>query len=1109
MALIPEDVVHEEIKENLLKIGWEDGNEKFGIEEHKMIADYSGLEGTLGSFVIWKLLKTKIRELNESFFTNITKEEEEKVWEEIKGRLESSDEVEILEFLKYGITVTSLGRHDRIALIDHDNLSRNSFFFLHEAKYPGFPDNIKPDFTLFVNGIPIVVIEAKAKGIVELEDVEEMRWSKVKGTEEEALEQIRRYENYSPNFFRFVQFGVAYGDKQLYTPTMPKERIENAPAFEWRYPNDEKPDIFNLLYPERLLEVLRYYTFFFKKQEKGAKRVKIIARWNQYRATKKLVKRIEDYLSGISEKNKGLVWHWQGSGKTFIMFFVANWFLNKYKHKNPVVFFVVDRSDLEKQHSGVFEAVEDSEFRSYFDVIQNIAQLKKRIEEMIKSEESKRVIPTGIHVTTIQKFQYKKFKDLVKVKKVGDKEEFEADRAVHKPEVLFLVDEAHRTQYGRLASVMRALFPKAMFFGFSGTPIFKRERNTFEEFAYPEEGEYFLDVYFISHSIRDGFTLDITHEVVEEKDVSIALDENKIKAFIDAYRLNDPEEVEAFLMGKRKSLKMSSKELAEELRKSKVFLESPKEIERFAEYIAKRIYDDTMGFRFKAMVVAVNREACVHFKRALDRALKEYFCSKIRELEKEGKVEVAEHFKELCMNAEKLSEVVMTYQHNETSDVINEFKKWLKTRREFQKKDYKEINKLIVEWFQEEEYPKILIVTDMLLTGFDAPILRVMYLFKPIFEHRLLQAVTRVNRPYQDKETGLVVDGVGLLPLVVRVKNIYEMIARQDPKFVEDFNRNFTKNIKEKVREFETKLQKVKEELSRIGIEVEILKAFRSQQRWRELENEMERVRNTLAPIALDFKAKEPSAVRLFNDLREVVLMYRALGAHPARLTYMDDMIAIGAVYSTFVRLVGLGGKRRSRFWDDLLRFIHEHMEVGPMRELLKVRLGELSGEEAAFEVTAHFYRLYYQAEDHAHDPVYKAILERLNRLLEEWMNRNLDIKSFAKQLKLIDEQVKKYEQERAGKSWQEALVESVKFYASNYLSLGTVQFENFERELKKVKKLTPRMVKRLKSALLEDMMKAVTTDDFEKYRELSREIDKLVEESVVPEVLRHVGGNG
>jgi len=225
---------------------------------------------------------------------------------------------------------------------------------------------------------------------------------------------------------------------------MPKEEVESAPAFEWRYLNEERPDIFDLLTPERLLDVLRYYTFF-KKNKKGAKRIKVITRWNQYRATRRIIERIEEYLSKSSEKKNGLVWQWQGSAKTFIMFFVVNWFLNRYKGKNSVVFFVVDRTDLKDQHSGVFEVVEDREFREHFDVIKNISELRKRIEEMMKSEETGRVIPTGLHITMIQKFQYGKFKDLMRVKKVQSEENFEAEKAVRKSEVLFLIDEAHRT----------------------------------------------------------------------------------------------------------------------------------------------------------------------------------------------------------------------------------------------------------------------------------------------------------------------------------------------------------------------------------------------------------------------------------------------------------------------------------------------------------------------------------------------------------------------------------------------------------------------------------------------------------------------------------------
>lgn len=1113
MALIPESVVHQEIRENLLRIGWEDGNEKLKIEEHKMIGKYNELEDFFGEFVVWDILKKKIRELNSSLFVNLTGKQEEQVWKEIRSSLERANEVQLLNYIKYGIPIVvsdygdnadQTARNFRVIIIDYNDPSNNIFFFLHEAKFPGVPDNIKPDFTLFINGVPIVIIEAKAKGIIDLDEVDWRRWSKVSGTEEEALIQIRRYEAYSKPLFRFVQFGVAYGDKQLYTPTMPG-KFENAPAFEWRFPDENQSNIFDLLTPSRLLDVLKYYTFFFRKSEGKARRIKVIARWNQYRATKKIIERIEEYLSLKDDKKKGLVWQWQGSGKTFIMFFVANWFLNRYREqgKKPVVFFVVDRTDLKNQHLGVLKAVEDYGFKIH--LIRNIPELKDHISEIMKSEKSEGVIPTGLYITTIQKFQPKRFKDMLVVKKDGKKKTFKAMKAVEKTEVLFLIDEAHRTQYGYLAAAMKALFPRAMFFGFTGTPIFKQDRNTFQEFAYPERGEYFLDVYFIRDSIRDGFTLDIIHEVIEEEEVRLNLTEERLKAFLEAYQLNDPEDVEAFLMGKKKNLKISSKELARELHESRMFLENPKAIERFAEYIAKRIYEDTMEFNFKAMVVAVNRKACVHFKRSLDKAFKRHFCSKAKELSREGKEELAKKFQEFCENAERLSEVVMTYQHNEKSDIIKDFKKQLKSRREFQKKDYDRINKTIIEWFQEKEYPKVLIVTDMLLTGFDAPILRVMYLYKPIFEHRLLQAIARVNRPYPNKETGLIVDGVGLLSALIKVRDVYEMIAKQDPRVIEDFKRNFVRSVEDKVKEFEVDLQEVKRELLDIGIDIEVLKSLRAQGQWKDLEKEMKKVQTTLAPIALDFKGKEPKAVNFFNHLRSVVSGYRALGAHPAKLQYFDDMMIIGMVYSTFIRLIGFTAGRKSKFWDDLLNFVYQHMEIGPMREVTKIKLGEFPEDEVGVKTVTEVNWLHKLAEDNAHDPVYKAILKRLNHLIEEWINRNVNLKMLNKQIEILKRQINEYEKQRAGKSWQDSLLESIRFYAKTEMGIENVEFKKFRDELRRIKKkITPRVIKRLSSALFDDLAMSLNEEDPKKYRELSREIDKLIEDSIVPEILRH-----
>ena len=965
-------------------------------------------------------------------------------------------------------------------LVDHKELDRNLFFFLHEAKFKGRYENIKPDFTLFINGIPVAVIEVKRRDIP--------------ASEEDALIQIRDYEFKSPWLFNFVQIGFAIGEKELYTPVMPQfeDISRKTPAFEWKLKDPERSDVFDLLEPSRLLEMLRFFTFFLKVQEKGAKRIKIIARWNQYKAVKKMMDRVDNYVTSEDERRKGLIWHWQGSGKTFIMLFAASYFFNVHRGKNPVIFFVVDRRDLESQHGGVFSSVEGEEFVSYFKRVESIAELKRVVETILKSQESKSIIPTSVYLTTLQKFNPKEFKEFLRF----SGEEFKAERSVFKREIMFLIDEVHRGQYGDLAAVMRAIFPNAMFFGFTGTPVFKRDRNTFQEFSYPELGEYFMDVYFISDSIRDGFTLPIIHEVIEEKDISLAVDEDKLKAFIEAYAEANPEDIEAFFQKKRKMLTLKSKKLLEELRKSRVFLESDERIRRFAEYIAGRIYEDTEGFKFKAMVVAVNRVACVKFKRALDEAFKKHFC----EFSALSKDTLKERYEELCENAGRLAEVVMTYQHADLPE-IEAFKSHLKSKPELQAKDFTQINRYFVENFLEKDYPKVLIVTDMLLTGFDAPVLKVMYLDKPIFEHRLLQAVARVNRPYPEKKNGLIVDSIGLLKSIAKTTAIYEMLAMKDEKVLKELGK-VVKSADEKLKEFEEALQMLKEDLRGWDIDVDKIKEAELKQDHNTLMALEQRASDILNLIALRCKAQDPGAMRTFMGIRETLSSYKALGAHPGRLVYLHDMEVIGWLYKTMMEILRHRGKA-GRFWDELLRFIHENMDVGPFERVLRVKIEEAKSEESlVVKVSARFFKLYNTAEENASDPVYKVILERLKMLLEEWINRNLDLKTFLDELKKLEKKAEDYEKSRKGKTWRERILESLRFYIKNEVGTDlSTDFEKFSKELSRVKRLTRSTEKKLSKALFLDLQKGSGMDA----RELSRLVDKLMEDSIIPEVKRHV----
>lgn len=260
MPLQPEDVVHEQIKKNLTETGWRDGNVELRIPEHTLIENY----------YLPDILEKKIFEINEDVFSRLEEDEKREVIAKIFDELNAREE-RILDYLKYGVKV-KVGREIKIFhLIDYEKLNRNYFFFLHEAKFKGTPDNSKPDFTLFINGIPVVIIEVKSESIP--------------FSHKTALEDIRSYEMRSPDLFRFVQFGVAYGDEKRYTPTLPNRERKRTQSLSFNW----KDDIFDLLKPERLVEFIRYFIFFWSPDE-GVKK-KLIARYNQYRATKRAMKK--------------------------------------------------------------------------------------------------------------------------------------------------------------------------------------------------------------------------------------------------------------------------------------------------------------------------------------------------------------------------------------------------------------------------------------------------------------------------------------------------------------------------------------------------------------------------------------------------------------------------------------------------------------------------------------------------------------------------------------------------------------------------------------------------------------------------------------------------
>lgn len=624
---------------------------------------------------------------------------------ELKLRSSGSEgSKQILNYFKYGIPIKF--ERDRVVkyvkLFDYQDFKKNEYTICRQVTHQSGDKPIRNDIMLYINGIPLVNIECKNPASLT------ENWYT-------AYKQIKEYEETVPELYKYVQIGVAAEQTARYFPTVPWQ--EEVKIHSWREPGKDVIDsTVEMLKPDVLLNIIKNYLFF--RIEHGST-TKVVARYMQYKAAEKIYNRVINYLQGREAKNKGLIWHWQGSGKTLTMIFAANKLYQAKQLENPTIFFIVDREELEEQLYQEFTALDLTKPET----IDSIDALRAVLQH--DENRGKR----GIFITLIHKFRPEEFQQLQKELDALSKTR---QTIQNRKNVILFIDEAHRTQYGLLAAQMNAMLKNASPFALTGTPIAKIGRDTYSQFSYPPEENY-LDKYFITDSIEDGFTLKICYQPRLEEDVRLR--KEMLDTFIQVEFEEIPEEYR----------EKTEEKVKQKLNAIKVFLENNDRIRKVAQDIAQHFKDNLDG-KFKALVVAVNRRSCVRYKRALDELLpKEY------------------------------SEVVMTFGNNDPQE-IQDYLKELVAR--YNGKEIEDIRKQIIDKYKEEEYPKILIVTDMLLTGFDVPILQTMYLDKPLKEHRLLQAIARTNRPYKDiKEAGLIIDYIGILKEFIRA---FENYSKED-----------------------------------------------------------------------------------------------------------------------------------------------------------------------------------------------------------------------------------------------------------------------------------------------------------------------------------------
>ncbi|MCK4392616.1 HsdR family type I site-specific deoxyribonuclease [Candidatus Bipolaricaulota bacterium] len=622
-----------------------------------------------GGLLFRRVLEEKLIELNPGLITSDNVDEVIRRIEAVRNTIEGN--AEILAWLRgEKSTYDQEEKRERnVTVVDFAHPKRNVFHVTDEWQYTNGQETNRADVMFLINGLPVAIVETKSP-------------KKTKGIEE-GLTQIREYHHETPEMLTTPQvFDITHLIDFYYGATW---NLDRKNLFNWK---DEEPGNYErkvkrFFSQRRFLAMLKEWILFFYKEDELQKTV---LRQHQTRAVEKVLRRCAD-----KAKATGLIWHTQGSGKTFTMIMAARLILqDREKFGKSTVVLMIDRNELEGQLAGWVERLL-GEMQSH-DINIEHATSKKRLRELLASDFR------GLIVSMIHKFDG-------------------IPKGINTRENVFvLIDEAHRTTGGDLGNYLVGALPNATLIGFTGTPIDKTAygKGTFKIFGKQDKHGY-LDKYSIVESIADGTTVPLNYTLApNEIRVPRQQLEEEFLNLAEAKGISDVDDLNRIL---------------DHAMRLKTFLKSGDRVEKVAAFVAKHFRENIEPLGYKAFLVAVDREACALYKEALDKVLPHEYSLPI--------YTSAQH------DSEKYP---LVYRHQVSPDAEK------KARKLFPKPD---------------TLPKVFIVTDKLLTGFDAPILYCMYLDKPMRDHVLLQAIARVNRPYEwgeesRKPCGLVVDFIGV-----------------------------------------------------------------------------------------------------------------------------------------------------------------------------------------------------------------------------------------------------------------------------------------------------------------------------------------------------------
>jgi type I restriction enzyme R subunit len=798
------------------------------------------------------------------------------------GLLEANEAVHTA--MTYGISLEQdrgdgKKSHD-VRYFDFENPDKNDWLVTRQLHVQGTQARVIPDVLVFVNGIPLAVFECKSP-------------TRGTGWREEAVGQLRRYQELeekdrgrgAPRLFHTAQLLVTTcGEAAIYGSVEAPDRAYS----EWKVPyprtvaevsaalgreaSSQDVLLYGLFDRANLLDLVRNFVTFERDPETG-RTAKKIPRYQQFAAVNKAVQRAR--IGKTPAERGGIVWHTQGSGKSLTLLWLATKLRRDPAHENPTLLVVTDRRQLDDQITRTFR---DCGFPNPIQ-----AGSVRGLRDLISGPSGKTIL------TTVQKFQ-----------EAGDSEGYGVLSTAGN--IFVMTDEAHRTQYGSLAANLRAALPNAVFFGFTGTPIDKKDRSTLHTF-----GSY-IDTYTIEQSVADGATVRILYEG-RLPDLHLAggsLDRMFDREFAD----RSAEEREA---------------IRRRYGTEKTVAESQRRIKAIALDIVEHYTQTIQPNGFKAQIVAVSRAAAAIYKQKLDE-----------------------------LNGPP-SAVIISATNDDDADLA------LHQRTDHERAE------ILKRFLHKGEGPAILIVCDMLLTGFDAPVEQVMYLDAPLREHTLLQAIARVNRPAEGKTHGLVVDYWGVSD---NLQEALEMFAPGDVAGA------MTPRADELPR-LEARLAAAKRFFAGVKDRASLAACIAA-----------------LAPD--DVRAEFEAAFRRFAESMDLLLPDPKAAVFIPELRWLGKVRQAARARYERTRAIGLAdcGAKVRRLIEDAIAAEGIEILVKPIPLLspdLDRKLAALETDEAKASEMEHA----LAAEIHVHleeDPVfYESLRDRLQRILDDKKARRID----------------------------------------------------------------------------------------------------------------------